>query len=222
MELKKENGSWNNAFKELIKMYAYRSRIKHFVENADFEKVYKVIKPHLDKEKRDFLPFFEEVFASCFDPKNHYQEFNDPIIKSYRVCSKFHRNQRDYIKKVATLLDRKIPVGLSYVGKMLKKPPIEIGPREPGKYETTHVSVLIGKRVRNGTCQFLLQNSWGNACRRYTSAPWECQKDRRGIEIGVWVDAWELASYGPYTFHVDKKYNKCRPQDNPPAVVLPI
>ena len=206
----KQEGNWQKAFQEVLKMYAFRKRMKSFIKNADFEKVFLALKPHLTAENRNYLSFFEDVFKDCFDPKNHYVEFKDPKIRKYRVCSKFHKKQKNYIKSVAQLLDRNIPVGLSYVGKMLKVGPEKLGPREPGGSKTTHVSVLIGKRVRKGTCQFLLQNSWGNACGKYI---WECQKDRNGNEIGVWIDAYELATYGAYTFHIDKKINKCKPQE---------
>jgi len=57
-----------------------------------------------------------------------------------------------------------------------------------------HESLVIGRRLVQGRCQYLIQNSWGTSCAPYASAGWDCERDEHGMETGkVWVDAMTLS-----------------------------
>jgi hypothetical protein len=45
-----------------------------------------------------------------------------------------------------------------------------------------HASIVVGKRQKNGSCQFLIRNSWGTDCGAYAKN-WECEKGQ------IWIDA---------------------------------
>ena len=105
------------------------------------------------------------------------------------------------------LLNENNPVGFGYNPQILTHA-YTLEKEEYEKYQAGfHASVITGKRVRNNSCQFLVQNSFGNYCKNYF---WECQKDSRGYEIGVWVDAVDLITYSRDIFYIKDKGHKCK------------
>ena len=80
------------------------------------------------------------------------------------------------------------PVGISYCSALLQKgPDWKKGTQEASDLFRTpecgmHASIVVGKRQKNGSCQFLIRNSWGTDCDSYAKT-WECQNGQ------IWVDA---------------------------------
>ena len=129
-------------------------------------------------------------------------EINSSNLENYRICTRTEPNPLKQIKQVLNLLNRKEPIGFSYQSKVLYDKEIY---KEKGRVQTNHVSVIVGKRVRNNKCELLVKNSWGNYC----GYDWECQKDARGREIGLWTDAKILLSQTPHLFYLEKKSRNC-------------
>lgn len=50
-----------------------------------------------------------------------------------------------------------------------------------------HASLVIGRRRYQGKCQFLIRNTWGTACQKY-SKDWDCDHGN------VWLDSDEVAA----------------------------
>jgi len=96
-------------------------------------------------------------------------------------------------------LDRKNPVGISYAHQILREGSGTLKKIKYFWYDGDHQGVLIGKRVRDGKCQFLLKNTWGNYC-KYA---WECQKSPIGGEIGPWINADSLQAALKHLYFFD-------------------
>jgi hypothetical protein len=181
--------------KEIFSRYTERDDVKEIYKNGDFLKIYEGLKPYL--LNRDYKGYVKNVFDLCFKKENIYLSTqNLPQIITLYKAPKF-------TKTIIGNLDKKNPVAISYSHKILKEGD---GRLKKVKYffsQVDHESVLIGKRVRGGKCQFLLKNTWGNYC-QYPS--WECQKSPEGLEIGVWIDAEYLLSAlkGMYFFDNSK------------------
>ena len=96
---------------------------------------------------------------------------------------------------------RSQPVGIAYCSKVLRK-----GRNYRGFSHRLldfnfvdmdacggHVSLVTGKRIHSetGRLEFLIHNSWGHGCKRYSS-DWECRRGK------IWIDAQVLAenTYG--------------------------
>lgn len=167
--------------KEIFSRYTDRDDVKLIYENGDFNKIYEGLKPYL--LKRDYKGYAQNVFRECFKKENIYLgTLNLPNINQ-------ETNPFKFIPSIISNLDRKNPVGISYAHQILKEGG---GTLKKIKYlwsDGDHQGVLIGKRVRDKKCQFLLKNTWGNFC-KYA---WECQKSPNGGEIGAWIDADSLA-----------------------------
>jgi len=162
------------------KMSSYRDRFG-MVDQMDIEKIRDVMEPYIDNH--DYVGFFKDVFSDCFKKENIY-------LKSQKLPPLFmikNKNHKKTTQRIVELLDRKKPtwLGMSYDHHILRNQYHKFN-------ESTHVSLIVGKRVRNNRCQFLVRNSWGNFC-KYDSA-WECKKDPGGREVGLWMDAEKLVS----------------------------
>ena len=113
-----------------------------------------------------------------------------------RLTIKGKRDLKDPMKlyKLMTKqLNRKksTGMGISYCAKVLKKPQYVgfIGRRTSIDSKCgNHASLVVGKRARGGKCQFLVRNTWGNSCRY----KWECERNKKGKEEGIWIDAEAL------------------------------
>jgi hypothetical protein len=162
------------------KMSSYKDRLG-MVDQMDIEKIREAMEPYIDNH--DYVGFFKEVFSDCLKKENIY-------LKSQKLPPLYwikNNNKKRTAKRIVELLDRKNPtwLGMSYDAGILRN--------QNHRYEkSTHVSLIVGKRVRENRCQFLVRNSWGNYC-RYDKA-WECKKDRSGRETGLWMDAEKLVS----------------------------
>jgi len=158
------------------KMSNYNDR-HGLVDQMDIIKIREVMEPYVDNH--DYVGFFKEVFSDCFKKENIY-------LKSKKLPPLYWIKNTNYqrtTKRIVGLLDRKNPtwLGMSYDAGILRN--------KNHKYKkSTHVSLIVGKRVREGKCQFLVRNSWGNYCKY----DWECKKDRSGREQGLWMDADRL------------------------------
>ena len=131
----------------------------------------------------------EKIFSGCTDKGSIY--LHTKKLPPFSISkSKDYREKR---KIVLEQLGKKNIVGISYNSDQIEY-------KKPMPYsKSTHSSVLVGNRVRDGKCQLLLHNSWGNYC----GYEWECQKDRHGQEMGVWVDADQLMYQTELIWHFD-------------------
>jgi hypothetical protein len=183
----------SKALKEIFSRYKSRKKIKAFYDHADFTAIYNSMKPYL--LGGNYKDFAKDVFGQCFKKENIYvTSKNLPKIKK-------HAGTSGKAKRIIEQLDKKNPVGITYAHHVLR------GGKKwynDFKYFFTtpdHQSVIVGKRVRQGKCQFLLKNSWGNYC-KYS---WECQKGPKGRELGVWMNADSLMAAGRDIFYFDLK-----------------
>ena len=75
------------------------------------------------------------------------------------------------------------PLGINYCSNVLLQPRSTLDYFDP-KCER-HISVIVGRRVQGGRCQFLVQNSWGPSCDPYPLGACEDGK--------IWLDAEALS-----------------------------
>jgi hypothetical protein len=85
-------------------------------------------------------------------------------------------HHKDYIG-----INRRTSHGLDWSGQVHRKGSIENVKDDCGP----HASVVIGRRMSHGRCEFLIRNSWGSGCEGY---PWDCEKGN------IWVDSEKLAA----------------------------
>ena len=160
-------------FKNFFKRRGTRFR-KLYNSETELKKLYEsvidiVMKGDMGKN------VFENIFSGCTDKRSIY--LHTKKLPPFSINKS--QDYREKRKVVLEQLQKKNIVGIGYNSDQVEY-------KKPMPYaKSTHASVLVGNRVRDGKCQFLLHNSWGNYC----GYEWECQKDRHGQEMGVWVDA---------------------------------
>jgi|GEM_PF-2143993 len=136
-------------------------------------------------------PFCDGLRTPLELPGKCYQEAT--VLESpARIISKIDKRLVDA---------RSQPVGIAYCSKLLRKGISYRGfSHRLWDFDFVdtdacggHVSLITGKRIRaeTGKLEFLIHNSWGDGCKRY-SPDWECRKGK------IWVDAGTLAenTYG--------------------------
>lgn len=132
------------------------------------------------------------VFGSDCQPKDKFRapfEITCQAIGTYGYSSREMRPvlQRRLLQHL-TQGKTATPVGISYCSALL-----ESGPEWKKNLSQTedffrapdcrfHASIVVGKRQKNGSCQFLIRNSWGTDCGAYAKN-WECEKGQ------IWIDA---------------------------------
>ena len=183
----------SKALKEIFSRYTKRKRIEDFYNYADFTAVYNSMKPYL--LSGSYKDYAKEVFGQCFKKENIYLTSK----KLPKVIT--HSGLGGKAKRVIHQLDQKNPVGITYGADILRGGTKWYHDIKYFFMGTNHQSVIVGKRVRNKKCQFLLKNSWGNYC-KYS---WECQKGPKGIELGIWIDADSLMTAARDIFYFDLK-----------------
>ena len=159
-------------------------------KNIDIQKVREFMDEYI--ARKDYVGFMKNVFSECMKKENI-------ILSTKRLPKLIIKGKRDlkYPMKLYSLmtrqLNRKKPtgIGISYCAKILKKPQYVgfIGRRTSVDSKCgNHASLVVGKRARGGRCQFLVRNTWGNSCRY----KWECERNQKGKEEGIWIDAEAL------------------------------
>ncbi len=176
--------------------------IASFLNKAKIYKIWPAMKANLKNNKKSYLPFFRSVFYKCQIRGNKYEETGPELMKNYHVCSVENDNSADFIRTILGKLQSNEPVAFNYYAGILNAKKHQDVSRLSS---LLHQSVLIGNRVRKNRCQFLIQNSWGNYC-KYS---WECQKDKYGKEIGIWVDGYELQNVMKSMYYIEKKGVSC-------------
>ncbi|TDJ08806.1 MAG: hypothetical protein E2O68_01440 [Deltaproteobacteria bacterium] len=162
-------------------------------------KVYDVITPYFAKGKA--IKLYDEIFKECQKPENKYLITKKmPSPKTYTL-----RPAKWVKKKIIKSLNRKNPqpVGITYCMDVLMNSD-HVGLSRinfPKKNCGLHASIIIGKRERNGRCEFFLKNTGGEDCSFYDDT-WECVL-HRGIKYnkwsgggrshGIWIDAHQLS-----------------------------
>lgn len=185
--------------KEIFSRFTGREKIADLYKNGDFSKIYNSLKPFL--AKKDILGLLKTVFADCFKPGGVYvTSKNLPPIKS-----KFGKFRLEM--EITKQLDQKNPVLLTYQANVLRKQSSLLQRFKNFITFANHQSVIVGKRVRNNKCQFLLKNTWGNYC---NYGQWECFRDSKRREAGVWINANDLmkATIGIHYFNLSKKMKR--------------
>lgn len=181
--------------KEIFLRFNKKDRVKNIFDNGDFQKIYESMEPYL--LSKDYKAYARDVFSACFKKENIYL----PTLRLPPLVS-IYQNLKltDYLIEQ---LDRKNPVGITYKASVLTSDDKFLKRIELFFSDSDHQSVIVGKRVRDNQCQFLLKNSWGNYC----GYKWECQKNSKGEEVGVWVDgrALIMASKDIFYFNLNAK-----------------
>ena len=87
------------------------------------------------------------------------------------------RKKTDFETEIGAEFSKGKAIGIEYCSRVLYAKSNEVKKCLP------HASVLIGQREKNGVCQVLIQNSWGESCSSYG---WDCEKGK------IWVDRKSL------------------------------
>jgi hypothetical protein len=144
-----------------------------------------------------YMEIYDEIFSLCKKPESIILPTKKiPPAKAYTW-----KSQNFYKKKIIERLDRKKPQPLiiSYCADILYDDKhdglLKINAPKPGKC-MQHLSIIAGKRTRNGKCQFFLKNTWGENCDSEYSDKWKCATgkgfNKRSI-FGMWLDADDLS-----------------------------
>ncbi len=209
----KNKDEFNTIMKDLYANKQPKSKrganaLLNFINNADLPKIWQAMRPYIkDKNKKSFLPYFSKVFYKCQIPGNKYRELSPEVMKDYKVCSVRNDQSLDFFKIITNKLKNNEPTVLNYYSRFLTAKNYRQVVKDK---RDIHQSVIIGKRVRQKSCQFLIQNSWGNYC-KYS---WECQKDEKGNEIGIWVPYSQLRHVTESIFYLEKENIPCPGETN--------
>lgn len=153
---------------------------------ANFKLIYEKLKPYIDKG--NLTAFYMDVFKDCPKKGNYYLNSKKlPYPRQMRIEGAHNEGIKDkFYSKLHSLLDEKKVIGIDYCANVLsfknsknfkKNNQVKNGCMR-------HASLIVGRRVHEGNCQLLVRNSWGTNCRY----PWECLKNAKGEEMGVWVN----------------------------------
>lgn len=111
---------------------------------------------------------FGDVLIAINQPT--FPSFVDALFKKYKKenvslrntlsCedydfSPFLNSKKSLLRKINQSLNQKKPIGIGYCGNQLLREAESCGP---------HASPLIGRRFKQGKCEYLIQNSEGPAC----------------------------------------------------------
>ena len=163
---------------------------------ANPQAVASAIAPYI--ESGDYVKFLTDVFQPCLLPQNIIRvKYNAPL-RNLRLGGE--GEAFEHILKILNQDDTS-GVGISYCSRILKDS-TKVGFNKlmntkgaDGKSECgNHASVIVAKRARAGKCQFMIRNTWGDACKlgRYDKK-WTCERDKSGVEEGIWLDAKTLS-----------------------------
>lgn len=139
-------------------------------------------------------------------------EGNKVVIPSNLKCSGINtfssalklkdkeKHAEDFVKKVDSILEKNLPVGISVCTRFFKNPNVttinfetskyDCGDKDSPDYKTgegSHAVTIIGKRCHKGNIEYLVQNSWGQGCGYYSKA-YSCTG-----KGGFWVPAGILS-----------------------------
>jgi hypothetical protein len=134
--------------------------------------------------------FLIKLFADCQKPENII--ISTKYIPDPQVVDATPSNQQllgNYIKKKLDLPNAQ-PLGISYCSGIFENQNLR------GIYPDLnkdlflerddcfpHGSLIIGKKVRDGVCHFLIRNTLGTHC----NYSWPCMENARGEATGIWV-----------------------------------
>lgn len=147
-------------------------------------------------QKGKSMEIYDNIFSLCNKPKSIIL----PTKRLPPVETHTWKSQNYYKRKIIERLDKKNaqPVIISYCADILYNDKhdglLRTNSPRPGKC-SQHLSLIAGKRTRNGKCQFFLKNTWGENCNWDYSDKWECATGRgsnnRSV-FGMWLDADDL------------------------------
>ena len=184
------DGFWD-AFQEKIVNAARGGVIKLFkrrkvYSKTKFKLVYEKLKPYIDKD--NLTGFYRDVFKDCSKPGNYYLNSKKiPLVQEISIDGHYEESQKKkFYLQIHTLLEKKQIIGIEYCAQVLtfKNANLFYKNRRIKNKCYRHASLIVGRRVQEGKCQLLLRNSWGTNCRY----PWKCLKNKKGEEMGIWVD----------------------------------
>ncbi|RLA64368.1 MAG: hypothetical protein DRQ88_04025 [Epsilonproteobacteria bacterium] len=143
-----------------------------------------------------FITFLGKFFKACDDPRNQYfysKKIPNPVYINYETkpWGPFNKPWQARYNQIVDFLNNKNaqPVGIGYCANVITNKNYRYKPKD---YRCErHASVILGKRKRNGKCEFFLRNTWGNTCDKI---PWECSSNPKYPQgHGYWVDGEALA-----------------------------
>jgi len=188
---------WNNQKTQELRQATTKGycQKKNSSECKEANRIFDKIVPYFVKNQS--IKLYDEIFADCKNPENH-----DVFLKKLPKPTTYTlRPARSVKNSIIKLLDRPNaqPVGIGYCMGVLEDAN-HVGLNRinlPKKDCFLHASIIIGKRERNGKCEFLLKNTWGEDCSVYSNK-WECERGvglrgSRNRSFAIWMDAHQLS-----------------------------
>jgi hypothetical protein len=167
----------------------------------DFEILLDKLLPQFEKGK--YMAVYDEMFKLCNNPNAIYKpsiRLPDVEKNHYLVVKK----PAEVRKRIIDLLNRRnpTPVGIGYCSELLNNS------NHNAKPCSMHISMIIGKKIKNGRCHFFLKNTWGEECSPDFDKKWECEYKLERTKrlgghrtFGLWIDADDFVRNIFATYH---------------------
>ena len=154
-------------------------------------------------EKGKYMAVYDEMFKLCNGPNTTYKSYYplSEVEKNHYLVTKKPAEVR---KRIIDLLNRKYPtpIGIGYCTQVLDNS------ASTGKPCNMHISMIIGKKMKNNRCHFFLKNTWGEECSPTFDKKWECEYKLERTKrlgghrtFGLWLDADDLVRNIFATYH---------------------
>jgi hypothetical protein len=182
--------------------------------HPDIEKFQKALMPYI--KKNDLIGFFEEVFKDCLKKEsvridNKSRRVGSNIIRLINLpeleihnkdtYQTNHQKQKAFHQIITSHLNKKDSTWMSLIvcSQILedKRYVEKASSGNIPKDCKLHGVIIAGKRAREGSCQYLIRNSWGDTC----NGPWECLKGENNKALGIWVDSKSILPVSENIFH---------------------
>lgn len=183
---------WNARYRDDAKKKAVQlfDQSQYRDNKININKILDLMWPYI--QSGNYVSFLKDVFQDCFKKENTYLISSKIPYPKWVAKGNDPKSFLDLKNSALQLLNRpknkNTPLGITYCLNLLtKRNYVGLNDNnEKMNHCSPHVSLIVGKRVRNFYCEFLVRNTWGNYCDKYD---WECLKDEKGNELGVWIDA---------------------------------
>ncbi len=100
------------------------------------------------------------IMATTLTPNIHKYLMRSNCSRNRRYCPQVQPGIYHEFSKIDEQLSTGKIAGIGYSSSVLKNP-------APPPNRGGHMSTIVGRRMRNGKCEYLLRNSWGRNCGGY-------------------------------------------------------
>lgn len=169
--------SQRKKFLDTLKQYAADGS---FLGQLNQERLFEVFNK---SDRRNFFLYIADLVCGPHRIYNYNQNLQIIYVTPEQTLSftpgasapQSEETPSDLIKVIDERLNRNAIVGIDYNNGFL------VDSSFPYVTGESHASVVVGRRWKNGECQYLIRNSWGKTCAPYSKYIDEC------VDGNIWI-----------------------------------